>query len=89
MAYIPNAEDAFEVYMLAMTYLDDIPLNAFAPYHLMNVKELLIKGEFLIWPKEELDNQGRYVEPLAAWYIRRVLGGMVGRVNQRRNVCRA
>jgi hypothetical protein len=66
MAYTPNADDAFAVYMIAMAYVDDIPLNAFAPPHLMNVKELLIKGEFYIWPKEELDVHGRYRAPLAA-----------------------
>lgn len=66
MAYLPNAADAFAVYIIAVAYVDDIPLDAFAPYDLMNVKELDIKGEFYIWPKEEVDSQGYYILPLAA-----------------------
>src|SRR5215217_5377558 len=65
MVYTPNAEDALAVYILAVTYFDDIPSIFFEPDHRMNVKELGIKGEFYIWDKEELDTDGRYKAPLA------------------------
>jgi hypothetical protein len=65
MPYIPNTEDALAVYMLAVTYFDDIPPMVFDPAHSVNVKALGIKGEFYIWDKEELDINGRYRAPLA------------------------
>jgi hypothetical protein len=65
MPYIPNAEDALVVYILAVAYFDDIPPILFNPSHSMNVKELVIKGEFYIWDEYELDIDGRYKAPLA------------------------